>query len=283
MMGKLNPLKTNNFKENKVMRKNKKLNDAALDNLIENVVGKLEDDGVIYKDENDILHLVDADGKNYTKIDTGVKQANTVGDFIDVLKQLPQDAEFELNGIAKVKTADLGYSEGDLTISPMYHVDPKHPYEFDDCGEDCCGKCECDTGIPAVETGICDCNIEQGKKDFVDYSVKKYLFGVNETVPELIHGMRHEPIDKVIYDTKVCIPNAMQLDYEAAMLSPNQCGMIDEMRHHNAYVAECIAEMTRRQVSALLEYNTQAMANFAIATKKDMCHIVEDEVDKFEG
>jgi len=252
------------------MKKNKKLSNAELDQLIENVVDKLEKQDVIYKDENDVIHLVDKDGIKYTKIDTGVKQANSVGEFIKILEQLPQDAEFELNGIAKVKTSEMGYPEGDLTITPMYNEDlPEIPFE--DC-EECCGECKCD------EAG----DIDQCEKEFAEYSMKKYLYGVNETAPEIIHGMRHSPVDQIIYQTKVCHPNALQLDYEATMLGNNQCAIIDEMRHHNAYVAECIAEMTRRQVSALLEYNTQAMANFAVATKKDMCVIVDKDTDDFE-
>ena len=57
---------------------------------------------------------------------------------------------------------------------------------------------------------------------------------------------------------------------------------IDEIRQHNMYVAECMAEMHRREISALLEYNTQCLAHFGVQTNKVMCNIIDPNKDEFD-
>jgi hypothetical protein len=73
-------------------------------------------------------------------------------------------------------------------------------------------------------------------------------------------------------------PNSAELNFEN-MLMPNQLTTLDEIRHHNAYVAECMGELHRREIAALLEYQTQCMAHFGIQTNRSMCAIVLDQED----
>ena len=104
----------------------------------------------------------------------------------NVLKNVDENAAKYIDRYAEAEigTAEFGNPDGNVTIRPMYNADDiKHDNgececaKFDDECDDCCVACECD--------------IEQGKKDFLNYSVEKYLYGVNETDPEVIHNFRH--------------------------------------------------------------------------------------------
>jgi hypothetical protein len=90
----------------------------------------------------------------------------------------------------------------------------------------------------------------------------------------MITCFRENSADKVL-GAPVMNPTAGQLKYEDNYLLPNQREIIDEIRHHNVYMAECMAEMCRRGVSAMLEYNTQVLSHFAHGTTKDMCKIID--------
>ena len=78
----------------------------------------------------------------------------------------------------------------------------------------------------------------------------------------------------------VLAPNPEEAEFES-LLHPDQKLCIDEIRHHNAYVAECLGEMHRREIAALLEYNTQCLAHFGFDTNRVMCQIVamDDALD----
>ena len=112
-------------------------------------------------------------------------------------------------------------------------------------------------------------------EDYEDITMQNYLFGITDK--PFIEGVRMAPAETIM-QASVLVPNREQLCYERNHLHPYQNVMLDEIRNQNMFVAEQMAEIYRRQMSALLEYQTQCMAMFAESTNRTMCVIVDDVI-----
>lgn len=182
----------------------------------------------------------------------------SVDEFIEILKQFPSDAKFTLNGTASVD----GFVGDDHIEATIYkpatcNLSENDPFfnEPEACITDECKYCE-----PHEEENVV---------------MKEHLFGIANGDNEFLDAIRHEPTDDLI-SSPLMMPNTQELRYEGEFLAPPQIMQIDEIRQHNLYVAECMGEMYRRQIAALLEYNTQCMAHFGLVTNRVMCRIVDD-------
>ena len=178
----------------------------------------------------------------------------SVGEFIEVLKQFPADADFALDGKVSISGV-INNEDRTVDIKPIstlpVEAEPLLPAYEDECCDGCCDECE------SYENSI----------------MNKHLFGASEVSDEFMRSFRNTYTDRLI-DASVMNPTTAELAFEKNSLYPNQNAMIDEIRHHNMFVAECMSEMYRRQITALLEYNTQCIAHFAANTNKCMCEIV---------
>lgn len=197
--------------------------------------------------------------KKFKKETPVIKTVGSVGEFIEVLKNFPSDAKFELNGSADIIDAYMNGELKDITIKPFKTFDetaqdcePFFNYPEEGCITDECEYCDADKN-PVMDG---------------------YLFGFSDMCPEYLNQIRHATSDSII-ESPVMMPDKEELLFEGKELIPNQVLCIDEIRQHNMYVAECLAEMYRRQISALLEYNTQCMAHFGVQTNKVMCTMVD--------
>ena len=106
------------------------------------------------------------------------------------------------------------------------------------------------------------------------FIVEHYAIGDLAEDPDRIRNIRYAT-EQEILDADLLNPNIVQLSYENDMLEPSQSQFINEMRYHNAQIAENMAEMFRRGISAMLEYNTQCIANMTATNNKVMCDITK--------
>ena len=188
----------------------------------------------------------------------------SVGEFIELLKEFPADGKFSLEGAACINVDGEGEivirhkSDPELTQIDMSGVEP-------DCCDECMDECDdCDYSNPFA-------NEESSEV------AKVYTLGLTAEVPEFANMIRVASSDAIINGEGVMSPIPEELAFEKSFLHPNQKRTIDEIRKHNAYVAECLGEMHRRGISALLEYQTQCLAHGMIDTNKVMCEIVDNK------
>lgn len=185
----------------------------------------------------------------------------SVGEFIELLKNFPSDAKFELNGSADILNVEMGGELKDITINPVKSFEE--------------AECDCepffDEEAASRIAGECNCDCDDDKENPV---MGNHLFGFYNEYPEFVDDIRHIPSDRII-ETPVMMPYKKELYFEGDNLKFNQILCIDEIRQHNMYVAECMAELYRRQIAGLLEYNTQCLAHFGAETNKVMCTIVD--------
>lgn len=196
-------------------------------------------------------------------------EKGSVGEFIEMLKEFPVDGKIDLNGNIHISKDGNGATIYPAEIEESADLIP-------DCGEECCGRCDCLTPgnhdfVPLDEEQAAIVAKDSFAKNIMD----KYSYGFDYANPEMLSALRSDSADKVL-GAPIMKPNIGTLEYEENYLLPNQREMIDEIRHHNVYIAECMAEVCRRSVSAMLEYNTQILSHFAHATTKDMCRIVDN-------
>lgn len=84
-----------------------------------------------------------------------------------------------------------------------------------------------------------------------------------------------------IMDMNLLKPNGFIIEYEQKKLTPYARNLIDEMRVHNAEVAEQYGEMQRRAMLAMLEYQTQCISMMTANIMDDvreMCVVIPDEL-----
>ena len=173
----------------------------------------------------------------------------SVGSFIELLKQFPEDSKFTIEGAACVGVD--GGGEYEIKSNPnLTKVD------MSDAEEECC--CECDN---------CD-----ETEDAMLNTIATHVLGIATDNHDFLKVIRQMPGDHMMA-SPVLAPNPEEAEFES-LLHPDQKLCIDEIRHHNAYVAECLGEMHRREIAALLEYNTQCLAHFGFDTNRVMCQIV---------
>ena len=183
----------------------------------------------------------------------------TVGDVINTLVKFPPHAKIHVGGVT------VSGDELDYELLENVTKDPK---------------------VKTVETNIVNneyldecCPIkelpeDEEEKSYEDQVMEDHLYGYED----LIQPTRRVSSDRLT-DSPLMIPNKQELDFEDKNLYSPQTMCIDEIRRHNVFVAECMAEMYRRQISALLEYNTQCLAHFGCDTNKVMCRIINPTHD----
>ena len=177
----------------------------------------------------------------------------SVGEFIELLQQFPSDGKFTLNGSVDIDSEKINNDSQGVTI---------YPRENPDMNNEVCNCEECDCDESSYENDV----------------MKEYLYGATKDGIKLADFVKHMSSDDLI-NAPLMVPNKNELDYELTQLHPMQGIAIDEIRQHNAYVAECLSEMHRRELMALLEYNTQCLAHFGVETNKTMCNIVSSAID----
>lgn len=184
----------------------------------------------------------------------------SVGEFIEVLKEFPADGEFTLNGNVNIKGIDNENPDRQVTIYPRESVK----------------KCVCSDCVDKCEEVPCDCNEdEHHNTTLTDDVMGVHLYGIADDNYNYLKAIRHTSADNLT-NGLLLDPNEHELDFERDLM-PNQRSILAEIRDHNANVAEFFGELYRRQIAALLEYNTQCIAHFAYETNKDMCVIVEHD------
>ena len=220
------------------------------------------------KNKKDLIDVIPEGEKLLVEHEKG-----SVGEFIELLKEFPADGKIDLNG-----SIHISKDAGSATIYPR---EIELTEELEDklledeckgcapCGK-CCGKCACElTDKIASERAV-----EAAKESYADRIAGKFCLGFDHCNPEMISTFRSGPADKLL-GAPIMTPNTGALEYEENYLLPNQVAIIDEIRHHNVYMAEAMAELCRRGISAMLEYNTQILSHFARETTKDMCVIID--------
>ena len=224
------------------MKKNKQItNNDSFEEQVSKVIDILEEEGAIAKDENGDYHILEQVEVNHEK--------GSVGEFIELLKTFPQDGKIDLNG-------NINISKGDSGVI-IYPQDPEYR-NSDNESED------------KSESAI------EADKEFINYAndiLDKFSYGFGYADPNMITTFRNGPSDKLL-GAPIMVPHPEELDYEDHFLLPHQRAMLDEIRHHNVYVAEAMGELCRRGVSAILEYNTQVLSQFAKETTRDMCIVI---------
>lgn len=184
--------------------------------------------------------------------------SGSVDEFREILKQFPGDAKFTLNGTASID----GYVGDDHIEATIYKPSTCNPSEnepFFNYPEEGCitDECECyDDNRNLVMDG--------------------HLYGIADADVTFLKEARHVSADQLV-ETPLMVPTNEELKYEGKLLALPQVMCIDEIRQHNMYVAECMAEIHRREIAALLEYNTQCLAHFGAITNKVMCTIVDND------
>lgn len=182
----------------------------------------------------------------------------TVGTVIKTLSKFPEDAEIEFNdkgvvighdNFAELENAVEAVKNSGIKIKETY-VD-ECAYEDEGCITD-------------------ECDDEMTYEDIV---MDGHLYGIANCSHEFLEAIRAAKGEDLL-TAPILMPNKGELDFEARNLNPNQSYMLDEIRKHNAYVAECMAEMHRREIAAFLEYNTQMLAQFGYETNRVMCEVV---------
>ena len=189
----------------------------------------------------------------------------SVGEFIELLKEFPADEKFALNG-----SVDIGdVNEKHLVIYPkpsksnseevneavLNAINNLTMADDDECAE-------CNNG--------CDCVDDGTAKIFMDDQAR----GICYNNQEVLNYIRETSSD-TLTSNSLTTPNTHQIKFESDNLRPNQYFMLDEIRQHNMAMAESLGELHRREIAALLEYNTQCLAHFGATTNITMCEIVD--------
>lgn len=186
-------------------------------------------------------------------------EKGSVGEFIELLKSFPADGKINLHGSINIEKIDEDGEVSGVNIYPQ-----------------CPDYCECNSESDDEH----ELTPEEEEANFnsavhASNVLNKFTYGFDNAEPNMISTIRNGSTDKLI-GAPIMVPHLDALDYEESYLLPNQVAMIDEIRHHNVYMAECMAELCRRGISAMLEYNTQVLAHFARESTKDMCIIVNN-------
>ena len=177
----------------------------------------------------------------------------SVGEFIELLKEFPADEKFTVNGSIGIGDYDtIHYS-----IEPTKSVD--------------------EAVLDAINNLSIDDTIDEyDESDNVFMELHKHGIGYGNA--DFADSIRLASTDELL-SSPIMNPNTMQIKFEG-VLHPNQYLILDEIRAHNVEVAEALAELHRREIAALLEYNTQCLAHFGINTNNSMCEIIDNNKKK---
>lgn len=204
------------------------------------------------KNKKDLIDVIPEGEKLLVEHEKG-----SVGEFIELLKEFPADGKIDLDGSI--------YISKDTGGARIYPREPEVEYregvDIESCDDD---------DLDLEEAA------EVSRESYADHVAGKFCLGFDHCNPEMISTFRSGPADKLL-GAPIMTPNTEALEYEENYLLPGQVELIDEIRHHNVYMAECMAEVCRRSISAMLEYNTQVLSRFAHATTKEMCKIIDNK------
>lgn len=197
-------------------------------------------------------------------------EPGSVGEFIELLKEFPADSKFTLNGNVNISDSRMMY-DGEPAGVVIYPSEESIKHDYPEaCEYDKDGSILDKLEVCAADDE-CDCVIDNPVMD-------GHLYGKAFEDNAFAKAIRRCHADDII-DTPLMMPNRQELQFEGKELLPTQLLCIDEIRQHNMYVAECMAELYRRQIAGLLEYNTQCLAHFGIETNKVMCTMVDSVID----
>lgn len=206
-------------------------------------------------------------------------ERGSVGEFIALLSEFPKDAKFTLNG--NVDIDDMGYCDENgepkgITIYPKAaaEVIEEDINRCEDGGECVCSECSCE-----LEKIPYEGNEDLYHNAYTEAAMDLHLQGIAYENYDYLKAIRNTSADNLA-NGPLLDPNEGELSFERNNLMPYQQELLAEMRAHNASIAESFGELHRREIAALLEYNTQCLAQFAHATNKDMCIIIDPS--KFE-
>lgn len=186
----------------------------------------------------------------------------TVGEFIALLSEFPKDGKFELDGKVNIKDIfDGGASDHSVVIYPRTDATPAN-------GEIGISKEE-DIPVNPDPDDYMECATPIKRNDVV---TDNYYYGcVDPDSGTPIAGLRRRVSDSLM-EINICRPNTITRAWEKEVFSQEQLNTIEEIRCNNAIMAENMAEIYRRQISAILEYSLQANLQFA---KKTMCTLCD--------
>lgn len=186
------------------------------------------------------------------KVNDTSKEPGSVAEFIELLQQFPENGKITLDGCVNIDNID---EEGrGISIYP---------------------KEAAMSMLQNSEESDCDCKDCTVDEDNINSTfIRDYAYGIGYDNNTFMNAIRDASSDALVGEP-IVVPNDAQIDFETNNLLPNQYFNLDEIRKHNMYVAECLGELHRREISALLEYNTQCLAHFGVETNKTMCSIVE--------
>lgn len=195
------------------------------------------------------------------------KRADTlkVRDVIATLSNFSPDAEIHIDGGVLISDDINDETLKAVANSPKVANVTVDSEPFYGLPESFCESCDCD--CDTCDLLCCEGENEETAEDII---MKTHLFGHDE----IARAVRGASSDHLI-DAPIMNPNKVQLDFENRELHPYQTSMIDEIRVQNACVVESLTELYRRQLAALLEYNTQCMAHLTTRTNAVMCEIVD--------
>jgi hypothetical protein len=180
-------------------------------------------------------------------IETKDYEKGSVGEFIALLSEFPKNAKFTLDGGVRISSEEFPDNSSIVVYPSEAALDEAYP----------------DT-VEAPTT-------------YEDSVMKSYLFGRVDN-EGYVDNLRHCTTDSIL-DGSLITPNKTELCFEQRHLYPEQESIINEIRYHNVEMAEVMAEIYRRQMAALLEYNTQVLAHFATENNKIMCVTIDEDED----
>lgn len=178
--------------------------------------------------------------------------SGSVGEFIELLKGFPPDAQFTIDG--EVSINGIENTDGELKD---YSIKSRNN----------------ELTNPSLDT-IIDDTKKYDKNDVLYH----HMFGEKE----ITNAVRAKLSEDLLSDD-IMNPYPSQIEYENQNLLVKQQEMFDEIRQKNTIVVENLAELYRRQLAALLEYNTQCLSNMVTTNNKIMVTVLENWNDTHKG
>ena len=189
-------------------------------------------------------------------IDT-TTEPGSVGELIELLQQFPESGKLTLNGNIDINISEDGDGATIYPKGTLINLNPEYNYD-DNC--DNYNKCNGLDVDPALE-----------REAFKNVVMDIHRSGLD---PVIICEIREKSSGELLADS-LLNPCGEEIDFEDKLAGQYQNTLLAEMRAHNAYIAECLGELHRREMAALLEYNTQCLAHFGVSTNMDMCRIID--------
>lgn len=186
--------------------------------------------------------------------------SGTIGELMEILKQFPQDAKYDLDGSITIDDYNMG---DDCVCNAKINPLASEPDDLQYLEE----------YTPSIKP----LPPQSDEADSLLNPVQKlHCYGLSYDDYEFGNKVRRASGNE-LFDSNISYPNSSELNFEGDELAYPQLVQINEIRQHNAYVAELMAEIHRREIAALLEYNTQCLAHLTTVSNKCMCEIVNKD------